>query len=298
MSLPTAGILVALWTPTDAAGRVVESGLAANLAFLRGHGVHGLMVLGSTGEFVRLSLATRLEFIELVRRHAGDWPAMVNISDVQPAAVMVRGQRARELGFPSVAMLSPWFYPLAQADLAEFFIRQTTAVGLPLFLYNFPERTGNRIALETVAAVADRVPLAGIKQSGGEFSYHRDLVELGRQKRFCVFTGADGRLAEAMAMGAVGLVSGLANAVPELTVAVFNAVQAGDPAAIRAATARLAEVVKRVDTLEFPLNVAASMVARGLFVGEPKSPVSAATQQRYDQLVGELRQLYREWNLI
>ena len=158
MSLPTAGILVALWTPTDAAGRVVESGLAANLAFLRGHGVHGLMVLGSTGEFVRLSLATRLEFIELVRRHAGDWPAMVNISDVQPAAVTVLGQRARELGFPSVAMLSPWFYPLAQADLAEFFIRQTTAVGLPLFLYNFPERTGNRIALETVAAVADRVP--------------------------------------------------------------------------------------------------------------------------------------------
>jgi len=68
--------------------------------------------------------------------------------------------------------------------------------------------------------------------------------------------------------------------------------------AIRAATARLAEVVKRVDTLEFPLNVAAAIAARGLFVGEPKSPVSAATQQRYDQLVGELRQLYREWNLI
>jgi 4-hydroxy-tetrahydrodipicolinate synthase len=298
MLLPTAGILVALWTPTDAGGRVVEAGLEANLAFLRGHGIHGLMVLGSTGEFVRLSLATRLEFIELVHRHAADLPAMVNISDVQPAAVTTLGQRARALGFPSVAMMSPWFYPLAQADLAEFFIRQATAVGLPLFLYNFPERTGNRIALETVATVADRVPLAGIKQSGGEFSYHRDLVELGRQKRFSVFTGADGRLAEAMAMGAVGLVSGLANAVPELTVAVFNAVQAGEPAAVTAATARLAEVVKRVDTLEFPLNVAAAMKARGLFVGEPKSPVSAATQQRYDQLVGELRQLYREWNLI
>jgi len=75
MLLPTAGILAALWTPTDAAGRVVEAGLAANLAFLRGHGVHGLMVLGSTGEFVRLPLAARLEFIELVRRHAADLPA-------------------------------------------------------------------------------------------------------------------------------------------------------------------------------------------------------------------------------
>ena len=112
-----------------------------------------------------------------------------------------------------------------------------------------------------------------------------------------MFTGADGRLAEAMALGVAGLVGGLANAVPELLVGVFNAVRAGDAAAVAAATARMAEVVKRMDTLEFPLNVGAAMAARGLFVGEPKSPVSAATQLRYDQLVRELRQLYREWNL-
>src|SRR5947208_1685974 len=88
------------------------------------------------------------------------------------------GQFARASSADAVALLPPHFYPLAQADLVEFFVRAGEAADLPVFLYNFPERTGNRISLETIGSVADRVRLAGVNQSGGEFEYHRALVEL------------------------------------------------------------------------------------------------------------------------
>jgi len=194
-------------------------------------------------------------------------------------------------------VLPPYFFPLAQADLVEFFVRAGEAAQLPLFLYNFPERTGNRIDLETVAAVADRVPLAGVKQSGGEFAYHRSLAELGREKEFVVFSGSDTRLPEAMALGAVGCVSGLANAVPEPIVAIFEAVKSNQRELVSNPIEFMRAMGSLVDEVAFPLNVAAAMEARGQRVGQPKSVVSAATQARYQKLVAQFRHLYETWKL-
>ena len=68
-------------------------------------------------------------------------------------------------------------------------------------LYNFPELTGKRIDLPTIAAFADRAPMIGIKQSGGEFAYHQDLIALGREKGFAVMSGSDTRLPEVFQAG-------------------------------------------------------------------------------------------------
>ncbi len=298
MSLPTAGVVTALWTPTDADGRVQPAELKANVKFLRERGIHGLMVLGSTGEFLLLSQETRRQFLEMVRGEAGPLPIIANISDVRPAAVAEFGRFARELGLAAVALLPPWYYPVAQPDLVEFFVRAGEAAGLPLFLYNFPERTGNRLGLETIAAIADRVPVGGLKQSGGEFDYHGPLVALGRQKGFAVFTGGENQLAEAMALGVAGCVSGLVNALPELVLEVYNAVKAGTPEKARVARERLKDLAGRLEAVAFPLNVRAAIVARGLATGEFKTPISAATRTRHDRLVSELRALYRDWKLL
>jgi dihydrodipicolinate synthase/N-acetylneuraminate lyase len=276
---------------------VVEPELKSNLDFVMRQGIHGFMVLGSTGGFLYLSLEARKQLLQTVCAYAGGLPIIANISEVNPAVVADLGRYAHDLGVDSVSVLPPWYYPVAQEDLVEFFVRAGEASRLPLCLYNFPERTGNRIALETVAAVADRVPVASIKQSGSEFAYHRELVALGREKNFVVFTGGEIRLAEAMALGATGCVSGLLNAVPELVRDIFDAVRTGDTGRAERATARIQRVGVLVEGLEFPLNVAASMAARGLATGQPKTPLSAATRARYDRLVADLRDLYRELGL-
>ena len=292
------GILPALWTPTDADGRLLESELKDNLRFLVANQVHGLMALGSTGEFVQLEPTTRMRVLEVAVANEGGLPVLANISDVRPRIVAELGRFARRCGAAAVSVLPPYYFPVAQVDLVEFFVRAGEAAQLPLFLYNFPERVGNRITLETIAAVADRVPVAGFKQSGAEFDYHRALVQLGREKNFAVFTGADTALPAAMALGCAGCVSGLANAVPDLMVEVFAAVRTGQLTDTFPAANRMKELGTLADQLEFPLNIAAIMEARGLPTGKPKSIVSPATEARYERLVRECQGRFREWKVI
>jgi dihydrodipicolinate synthase/N-acetylneuraminate lyase len=300
MSPTWEGVYCALWTPTDDQGRLLEAALESNMEFLKRANVQGLLALGSTGEFLHLDPAQRKEIIRKLGAIAQPLQLMINVSDIRPPVVAELGRCARESGAAAISVLPPYFFPVAQEDLVEFFVRAAEAADLPLFLYNFPERTGNRIALETVGAVADRVPVAGVKQSGDEFGYHKELVQLGREKGFAVLTGADTRLPEAVAMGVNGCVSGLANAVPELVLAALQ-----ESRSLVAAPARPSRAAQRLDVLrgkiaavQFPLDVAAVMEARGLPVGTPKSLRSAATQGRYDQLTADLRGLFQEWNLL
>jgi 4-hydroxy-tetrahydrodipicolinate synthase len=281
------GIFCALWTPVNEKGELLEGALRDHLAFLKSKGMAGVLVLGSTGEFPLLDIACRKRAVELVVESAGPLEVIVNVSDIQAASVADLAHFARQMEAAAVSVLPPWFYPVRQEDLLEFFIRVGEWARLPLFLYNFPERTGNRIALETVSAVANRVHLAGIKQSGNEFAYHADLVQLGRERGFVVLTGADTRLPEALALGVTGCVSGLANAVPEWVTRAYDSVRR---AQADSATELLAEIARRIQSLAFPLDVAAVMRARGWETGAPKSVISAATRTRFEQIVTELKE--------
>jgi 4-hydroxy-tetrahydrodipicolinate synthase len=295
MPIKWEGIFCALWTPTDRNGRLITTELKSNLEFLRSKGIQGLLALGSTGEFLHLDMPTRKAILD--QAVASGLPVLANISDIRPKIVAELGQSAKWAGAAAVSILPPYFYPMAQEDLVEFFVRAGEAAQLPVFLYNFPERTGNRIELETVAAVADRIDLAGVKQSGAEFHYHKDLVQLGREKNFVVMTGTDTRLPEAMQMGVTGCVSGLSNAVADLLVAIFGAVKAGDPERAGTEIDQMRKLGTLVEQLEFPLNVAAIMQARGLTPGHPKTIVSVATQRRYQKLVEDFRRLFQEWKI-
>jgi 4-hydroxy-tetrahydrodipicolinate synthase len=274
---------------------LLPSALAANLALLKQSNLQGLLPLGSTGEFLHLDVVLRKKVMARVAELAGPLKLMVNISDIRPRVVAELGRCARSVGAHAVSLLPPHFYPVAQDDLVEFFVRGAEAAELPLFLYNFPERAGNRIALETIATVAERVPLAGVKQSGEEFAYHTSLVALGRERGFAVLTGADTRLPEAAALGVSGCVSGLSNAVPELVQRAWTASQAQSA---NLAAECMTELGRRIQAVQFPLDVAAVMEARGLETGPFKSLVSGATRARYDRVVAEVRELLRQWKLI
>lgn len=298
MNGPWNGIFAALWTPTDEAGCLLEPQLRSSLQFMFQHGVHGIMALGSTGQFPYLDFTTKQRLLELVLEEAENRPVIVNISHLNAKHMQALSECAQRLGASAVALLPPYFYPVAQPDLVDHFVRVSDWARLPLILYNFPERAGNRIDLETIATVADRVPLAGIKQSGEEFDYHSELVRLGKEKGFAVLTGSDLRLAEAMQMGVTGAIGGLANGVPEVMAHLYDACRGSDDDEVRFLSNRLNEIGKCIEPLEFPYNVAVLIEARGRPVGAPKRPFSSATEQVYRSIIVELRSLLHQWKLI
>lgn len=296
-SVPRKGILAALWLPTDASGNLLRAELARHLAFLKKSGVSGVLALGSTGEFPQFDLEQRKRALATVAELAAPLPVIANISDIRPSVVAALGKFARELGLPAVTIMTPGFFPSSQDDALAHFLHAADSSGLPTFLYNFPELTGTRIAIETVAAFADRANMAGIKQSGGEFAYHKELIKLGQEKNFVVFSGADTRLPEVFSLGAVGCIGGIVNIAPELMVQLYQLCREGAAGNISPAFERMQHIGKTIDRLTFPLNVAAGMEARGFAPGAPKAIVSLRSQEIYQGIVKELRGNFAEWNL-
>jgi dihydrodipicolinate synthase/N-acetylneuraminate lyase len=194
-------------------------------------------------------------------------------------------------------MMPPTFYPVSQADMLAYFLHVAEAVDLPVMLYNFPELTGKRIDLPTIAAFADRAPMIAIKQSGGEFAYHKELIALGREKRFAVMSGSDTRLPEVFALGGAGCTGGLVNLVPELMVHIYRICGEGLPGDASLAAERMREVGRIIDQLTFPLNVAAGLEARGINPGTPKTIVSDESRALYTKIVREFRALFTAWQL-
>lgn len=291
------GIYSAQWIPTDELGRVQRASLSAHIEFEKRAGISGILALGSTGEFPHFTLEERKDVLATVAELAAPLPVFANVTDIRPRAAIELGRFAKSLGLPAIAIMPPVFFPVSQADMLAYFLHVADAVGMPVMLYNFPELTGKRIDLPTVAAFAERAPMIAIKQSGGEFAYHKELIALGREKNFAVMSGADTRLPEVFALGAAGCIGGLVNIVPELMVTIDRTCRQGQPGDAAAPAAAMKELGRIIDQLTFPLNVASGMAARGFPPGVPKSVVSPETRALYQRIVPEMQALFTQCGL-
>ncbi|HRJ71555.1 MAG TPA: dihydrodipicolinate synthase family protein [Terrimicrobiaceae bacterium] len=294
---PRSGIHVALWIPTDAGGKLQRDLLTAHVEWLRAKGLHGILALGSTGEFARMNYDQRETILAAVIEAAAPLPVIANISSIRLQEVIALGQSAERLGAVGVAIMPPPFFPLAQDDILEFFLRAAEKISLPVYLYNYPEVTGNRIGLEVISAFSDQCHMAGIKQSGNELDYHHDLIQLGREKDFSVFTAADPLLGKYLDLGADGCLGGMANFAPEYMLEIYDASRAGRTADASVSASRLAAIGSTTGALCLPLNVRSAFEARGFDPGAFKTIVSPRTMAIYRSTVDQLRSRFAEWEL-
>lgn len=291
-----AGVFCAFWTPTDRTGKVMWEAFDENLSFVLRSGVHGIMALGSTAEFPHFESALRRKILERIAAAcsaSGGKPIIANISHVNSRIACDLAKHARDCGAAVASVLPPWFYPVLQRDLAEFFIRIGRQSGLPLALYNYPEVTGKKIELETIRKVCEAVPVALVKQSGAEWEYHRPLLDLGRELGFSVLTGADTRLPEALRLGCTGTVSGLANVAPDVLSSIYERFQKKEDTSAPAGF--MSQISEHMAPLQFPLNVKAAMTARELETGELKNPITRETEVIYRGVLAGLRNLYSDY---
>jgi 4-hydroxy-tetrahydrodipicolinate synthase len=270
----------ALWTPTDSNGHLLKKEIKAHLRFLEQNKVDGILVGGSTGEFIYLDLPTRKELLQFVLENRGSLEVIFNLSHPEPKAVKELAHFTNPLPLSGVLLLPPIFYPISQPDIAAYFIHMAPFIKHPLYLYNFPELTHATISLEAIEEICKQVPVAGIKMSGGDLAYLKSVAHWAQGKKFIAYTGNDAQLPETLQMGVQGCMGGLVNVIPELLV---QALQTGG-AELKP---RLQQLGKILAKLNFPLNVAAFMEARHFPPGAHKMPMSPATAAEYKKSVEE-----------
>lgn len=284
---PFGPLIAALWTPADDAGELLEGALRRHLAWIRAQPVTGLMPLGSTGEWPHFDETHRLQITAAVAAAGSPLPTLANASAVSPASARRMAAAAAGLGCAAVVMLPPSYFALNDDDLLEFFMRVADATTLPVWLYDFPARVGNRIRIDVAERLAQAARLEGVKLSGADEATHREFLAVGRDLGFAVYTGSDLRAREAMGWGCQGIISGLANFLTQPLAVLLD--PTASPESVAAANLHLKQIAGILSDLQFPLDVAAGMEAAGFERGAFKSAVSAPTLAVFESVVQRLK---------
>jgi dihydrodipicolinate synthase/N-acetylneuraminate lyase len=227
---PLRGIIPPMVTPLLDRDALDVAGLERLIEHILGGGVHGLFILGTTGEGPSLSYRLRYEFIERVCGQVnGRVPILVGITDTSFTESVNTARKAKESGAQAVVLAPPYYFPFAQSELLEYLKHLTAELPLSLFLYNFPSYTKVAYEPETVKAAAYLDGIVGIKDSSGDISYLSKLQPLLKNRpEFSLLIGPDRLMTEAISSGANGGICGGANLVPELYVNLYNAIVSKD----------------------------------------------------------------------
>ena len=226
------GVIVALLTPVDREGKVDHGALRQLVERLVDRGVTGISPLGSTGEGYSLGLEQRLAVVDTVARLVpAGMPVIPGVFAHNHEQAVAEIAAYADHGGTAVLTAPPAYYPLAAAEQEAYFSRLADVTALPLVLYNIPVYTKIQIAPEVAAALASHPRVAGLKDSGKDFGYATRLLDAvavaGVAADFSVLTGTDSMLVASMMAGAQGTICANANVVPELVLAVYEAVRAG-----------------------------------------------------------------------
>lgn len=225
IALPIRGIFPPMVTPLLAQDRLDVAGLERLVAHILSGGVHGLFILGTTGEAPSLSHRLRRELIQRTcQLTAGRVPVLVGITDTAFVESVQLAQFAAEAGAQAVVLSAPYYFPSGQAELLEYLQHLVPELPLPLFLYNMPSHTKVVFEPETVRGAADIPGVAGLKDSSANMVYFHQLQLLFRDRpEFSLLIGPEELLAETILLGGHGGICGGANLFPRLYVDLYEA---------------------------------------------------------------------------
>ncbi len=270
-----AGVFPALTTPFDAHGAIATGPLQDNLERYLEAGVHGFLVLGSTGESVLIDEAERGLVLDAARAAIPRSRTLVaGVSAESTPAAVRQACRAADAGADAVLVSTPHYYrgQMDAAALTSHYRRVADASPLPVLLYNVPKFTGVALAPALVEDLARHGNVVGIKDSSGDLG---GLVALlARAPRaFRVLCGDAGVFHAALAAGASGAMLAAAAAFPEPMVRIAAAVRGGDVDGAVALHRAVTPACRLVAAELGVPGIKAALDHRGWYGGPPRAPL-------------------------
>ncbi|MBB6215395.1 4-hydroxy-tetrahydrodipicolinate synthase [Anaerosolibacter carboniphilus] len=226
------GIYPPMITIFDEAGEIDQVSNRKLIEKLIKDRVDGIVFLGSIGEFFALSLEEKKKFLKfaigVVEKRT---KVMVGTASNDVKEVIELNRFAYELGADAALVLCPYFFPLGDDALYEYYQKIAVESPLPILLYNFPDRTSVNMSAELVGRLArDFDNIIGIKDSTVAFGNTRKYIETVKKIKddFYVFSGFDECLVPNLLSGGAGIIGGLGNFAAKLLLSTYEAYAEGD----------------------------------------------------------------------
>lgn len=233
MSAPAfTGIFPPVVTPLNDDGSIDFASLDNVVDHLVDSGMHGLFVLGSTGEVAYLDDDQRVQVISAIaKRAAGRIPLLVGCMDMTAPRVIGQALRAIDAGADGIVVTAPFYALNSPAEIAQHFRQVAAAVEVPVFAYDVPVRLGGvKLSPELLVQLGVEGVIAGVKDSSGDDVGFRRLIAQNKAagSPLILFTGHE-MVCDAMVLaGADGMVPGFANVDPVRYRKLWDAATSGD----------------------------------------------------------------------
>lgn len=256
------GIVPPMVTPLLDDDKLDKEGIYKLVEHIIAGGVHGLFLLGTTGEAQNLSYECRYEFVELVCKQVdGRIPVLVGVTDTSIKESVKLAQKAKMCGAVAVVAAPPYYFAPSQQELIEYYTELANQLPLPLYLYNMPSHVKVSFEPRTVKALGEHPNIIGLKDSSAHMTYFQTLMYIMRDNpSFALFVGPEELTGESVVMGADGGVNGGANIFPSLYVAMYEAACNHDIARMRT----LQQTIMQISTSIYTVGKYGSSYLKGV----------------------------------
>lgn len=257
-------------TPFDDQGTVDLTALSAYVDWQIDEGVHGLIPLGSTGEFLSLTREERAAVAETVIRQAGGRvPVLIGTAAEWTDEAVALSREAEGLGADGVMLVPPYYSSPTDQELVAHFTCVAEAIGIPVMLYNNPFTANVDLSAALVARLSEIDNISYIKDTSKNVHRVTELLDAckGRMTVFAGYYPWESYLA-----GAAGYSSVMSNIAPRLSAQTFTETVEGDAALGRELYLRSLPLINALAGDLYVSATKAAMRMVGRSMGDPRPP--------------------------
>ena len=282
------GSIVALITPFDDKGNDDLETYKRLVGWHIEQGTDGILVAGCTGESFTLHEDERDALLSAALEVAkGKIPVIMGTGASETKLAVQRTERAKKIGANAALVITPFGNKPTQEALYNYY-REVADVGLPIVMYNVPSRTGTNLLPQTVARLSEIDGIVAIKEASGSVDQMSAILKYAPS--ITLLSGDDSLTLPALALGAKGVVSTIANIAPQDFAYMVRHFQNGDIQHAREIHFRLYPLMKALFLEGNPVPLKAAMEMLGICSGNLRPPLTPASQKTREALEEALKQ--------
>lgn len=225
------GVYPAMATPLNAEEKIDTASLRKLVHYLIKGGIHGLVALGSTGEFPAMNESMRQQVIETTLEEVnGQIPILIGCGEPGTQRTIAQIKIAGQTKAAGVLVAVPFYFNIDQPAVVRHYQMVAEASTLPVVIYNFPQMTKVAFTADTVATLAEHPNIIGLKDSSGDFFGMQRFIDVTSEADFSVMSGNPALGLSAYQLGAKGGIYAGCSLFPKLCADVYKAFIDGDMA--------------------------------------------------------------------
>lgn len=237
------------------------------------NGTDALVITGTTGEASTLTNEEHLQVIaRAVEKTAHRIPVIAGTGSNNTAHAVFLSKEAERLGADGVLLVTPYYNKASQEGIYRHFKACADAIHLPIVLYNVPTRTSVNILPQTYQRLSEIDNIVATKEASGNFSQMAKIISLCGDN-LAVYSGNDDQITSALALGAKGVISVLANIVPQETHDICQSYFDGNSSLSDTLQLRYLELIEALFSDVNPIPVKQALEWMGFPVGSCRLPL-------------------------